>query len=194
MFTGIITHTTDVVGSQKNDGNLRLVFAKPADWDDMELGESISTDGVCLTVAKHDTKTYTCELIPETLQVSSFGKVLPNRDNLERSLKVGDRLSGHFVQGHVDDIGRVIKVESGEDYRLIIAIDPVQAQYVIYKGTIIVDGVALTVAKRTKDSFTVALARYTLDHTTLEELKINDTVNLEFDMIGKYVVSTLENK
>lgn len=194
MFTGIITNTTKIVSSSKKDTALQMVFDKPKDWTDLALGESVSSNGVCLTVASQDTGTYTCDIIPETLHVSTFGQTVPKHVNLERSLKAGDRLGGHFVQGHVDDIGTVGKIDTGKDYRLTIEFNAEQAKYVVYKGTIIVDGVALTVAETTDNTFTVALAPYTLEHTTLRNLGVGDKVNLEFDMIGKYIVNILEEK
>lgn len=192
MFTGIVTDTTDVVSHKKDAQNLRLVFKRPPSWNDLELGESIATDGVCLTVAEMNADTYTCDLIPETLAVSTFGVSIPPKVNLERSLKLQDRLSGHLVQGHVDATTQVTAVSSKSEYTISFALAAEDAPYVAYKGSVTINGVALTVAKVTAQSFSVALVPYTLEHTTLSTLKVGDTVNVEFDIIGKYVARTME--
>ncbi len=192
MFTGIITDTTEIVDQKFIDTGLTLVFNKPKTWTDLELGESVATNGVCLTVAKVSDDTYTCDLIPETLKVTTYGQSVPKSVNLERSLNASDRLSGVFVQGHVDDVGKVVKVQSGDDYRIIIEFSKEFDKYVVYKGTIIVNGVALTVASVKDNALEVALVPYTLKHTTLAQLKADELVNLEFDMIGKYVANFME--
>lgn len=189
MFTGIIAHVTDVTDQQETPAGLRLVFKKPTDWKDLQLGESIATDGVCLTVAKVESGSYECELVPETLNKTSFGVKVPVRVNLERSLAAGERFGGHFVQGHVDGVGVVEAVDKKNGYELQISFGSVGKNLIIPKGSITVNGVSLTVAGIDGSSFRVALVPHTLKHTTLGTLKKGDKVNLEFDMIGKYILN-----
>jgi riboflavin synthase len=194
MFTGIITDVVPVIKTTKEKGGVTLTFQKPASWTDLELGESVATNGVCLTVAAIRDQEYDSFAMPETLNISAFGAGIPNRVNLERSLSAKDRFGGHFVQGHVDGVGDVVKVEPGEDYRLSISFLPQNDPLVMYKGSITINGASLTVAE-TKDSvLTVALIPHTLEHTTLGDLKTGDKVNLEFDMIGKYIANILEKQ
>jgi riboflavin synthase len=197
MFTGIITQTTELAGRRKAGANLELSFKKPKGWTDLTVGESVATNGVCLTVAAVQDDQYSCLLVPETLERSAFGEQLPAAVNLERSLRVGDRLSGHLVQGHVDAVGQVTaaaKAASASDVRLAVSFPPPHALLVVAKGSITVDGVALTVTEVTDDSFGVALVPHTLEHTTLGSLQAGDRVNLEFDIIGKYVARLLQDR
>lgn len=170
---------------------MTLTFDRPASWSDLALGESIATNGICLTVAALRDNEYDCVVIPETLDRTSFGKKLPEKVNLERALLLSSRLDGHFVQGHVDDIGRVSSIDSSDGERITITFDPQNSKFVVYKGSITIDGVALTVAAVIEDSLTVALIPHTLENTTIPTLKIDDVVNLEFDVIGKYVLNAV---
>lgn len=191
MFTGIITHTTPITAHKAADDGLTITFARPKDWDDITLGESIATDGVCLTVAGLRDNSYDCFLMHETLAKTSFGSKIPDKVNLERSLSVNDRFGGHFVQGHVDGLGLVTKVQKGDDYRIYVEFPTQFAELVIYKGSITINGVSLTVASVEDNTLSVALIPHTLEHTTLGILKKGDNVNLEFDVIGKYVAKIM---
>lgn len=193
MFTGIITHMTEVVGNQKGAEGLTLSFKRPADWRDIELGESIATNGACLTVAAIRDDEYDCYLMQETLDKTAFGQKLPESVNLERSLRAGDRFGGHFVQGHVDCVGAVSAIDTTDGHRLSVDFPKENRQYVIYKGSITIDGVALTVTELQGNTLSVALIPHTLEHTTLGKLAPGDSVNLEFDMIGKYVVGVAKH-
>jgi riboflavin synthase len=194
MFTGIITQTTDIKHTENIDNSLKVTFSKPQDWNDLELGESVSTSGVCLTVATIRDTEYDCILIPETLSKTVFGKRVPKVVNLERAMKLNDRLGGHIVQGHVDGIGRVINVAHNKDIEFTIEYDKKFDPLVINKGSITIDGVSLTVAQSDDQSFRVSLIPFTLEHTTLGTLAINDEVNLEFDLLGKYVMKQLNTR
>lgn len=194
MFTGIITEVMPVLKTTRENGGVTLTFQKPLSWTDLELGESVATNGVCLTVTAIRDKEYDCFAMPETLNISAFGAGIPKKVNLERSLNAKDRFGGHFVQGHVDGVGEVVKVEPGEDYRLSVAFPPENAPLVMYKGSITINGASLTVAEASDDTLTVALIPHTLEHTTLQYLKEGDKVNLEFDMIGKYIANILEKQ
>src|SRR5688572_29065112 len=145
MFTGIITDTTSVTRHKKTEDGLTVTFKKPEGWDDLKTGESVSTDGVCLTVAKIQNDTYDCNLVPETLDKSTFGRNVPSEVNLERSLRVADRFGGHFVQGHVDGVGKITQINKLNGYHLYVKFPPDNKKLVIRKGSITINGVALTV-------------------------------------------------
>jgi riboflavin synthase len=193
MFTGIITETAPIKRTEKLENGLKLTFKKPK-WDDLELGESIATNGVCLTVTAIRDDEYDVFLMPETLSKTSFGHKIPERVNLERALSTGDRFGGHFVQGHVDGVGKVIKINKTNGHKIEIKFPAKNTQLVMYKGSITVDGVSLTIASCKEDLLSVALIPHTLQYTTLNTLKEGDMVNLEFDMLGKYVVNILGQK
>jgi riboflavin synthase len=196
MFTGIITNTAKVLKTEKKNGSLFLTVERPKvrgkNWK-ITLGDSISTDGVCLTVAHIGRSNYTCELMTETLKKSYFGLFIPKRVNLEQAMKLGDRLDGHFVLGHVDTVGKIYGI-SKEKSGIIYAITfPKQfSKLVVPKGSVTLDGISLTVVdtvkKKTCNLFSVSLVNYSLTHTTIRDKKIGDPVNLEFDILGKYLL------
>ena len=192
MFTGIVTDVAEIVESSNSDSQLSLTFAKPAKWTDLSLGESIATNGVCLTVAEFNEQTYTTILMQETLQKSSFGMHIPKRVNLERSLRADTRLGGHFVQGHVDGTGEVVDVQKGESWVVSIRLNKKDSKLVVYKGSIAINGVSLTVASVKDDVVTVSLVQHTIEHTTFAELGSGDTVNIEYDIFGKYIANYME--
>lgn len=130
--------------------------------------------------------------MPETLQKTAFGRILPQQVNLERSLGAADRFGGHFVQGHVDGLGQVCKIYQTDGYRLHVTFDTVHAPLVIPKGSITINGVSLTAVDARQNELSVALIPHTLEHTTLGDLRQGDPVNLEFDMIGKYIVRGMQ--
>jgi riboflavin synthase len=189
MFTGIIKNTTKIVSSKKKNGSLFLEFKIPSKWK-LEEGESISTNGVCLTVKEIGKNSYIAELMPETLKNSTFGILTPGKVNLERSLKLGEMISGHFVTGHIDTIGEIKEIQK-EGLAKIFTISFPQkfSKLITTKGSICVDGISLTVTKKTRNSFSVATLKYTLDNTNLGVLKKGDVVNLEFDILAKYLIN-----
>jgi len=193
MFTGIITDMSEVKSSRKNGENLTMVFKKPARWQDLKQGESVSVDGVCLTVAALSDNEYKCELMPETLGKTTFGKQLPKTVNLERSLKAGDRLGGHFVQGHVDEAGFVTKITKAGVHRVYIKFSPKNKNLVVPKGSIAINGVSLTISETKNNTLSVDLIPFTIKNTTLGKLKKGDLVNIEFDMLAKHIVRVMEN-
>lgn len=192
MFTGIITNTTQVITSTPEGDGVVIAFAKPRSWNDLGLGESVSTNGVCLTVATISGNEYTCHLMAETLRKTTFGACLPSTVNLERAMRADTRLSGHFVQGHVDAVGTVKSITTADGTNIVIVFDLKDAPLVVYKGSIAIDGVSLTVSGVEENILTVSLVPYTLSHTTLGKLKEGDSVNLEFDIIGKYIHKSIE--
>ncbi len=187
MFTGIISDIAMINSSQSEDGGLTITLQKPVDWKDLKEGESILTDGVCLTVTDITEDSYSCHLMPESLHRTTFGSKQPVRVNLERAMLATDRLGGHLVQGHIDDTGTVSQIKKGNDFRLYITFDPKHKALVVNKGSITINGISLTVAEIKDSELAVSLIPYTLKHTTLGDLAVGDKVNLEFDLIAKHI-------
>ena len=197
MFTGIVEEMGEVLDLRRTDDVVVLTVRGPTVTSDARLGDSIAVNGVCLTVTGLDPRpaddtlpdTFRVELVPETLARSSFADVAPGtRVNLERAVAVGGRLGGHIVQGHVDGVGTLLDRNPGaRSDELRIALPSGLARYVVEKGSITVDGVSLTVAATDGATFTVALIPTTLAHTTLGARAPGDTVNLEVDVVAKYV-------
>lgn len=192
MFTGIVEEVGEVLAVRESADVVVLTIRGRTVTADAGHGDSIAVNGVCLTVIDADGSTddtFTVELVPETLKRSSFADVAPGaRVNLERALAVGGRLGGHIVQGHVDGVATLLSRSPGErSDELVFSLAPDIARYVAEKGSITVDGVSLTVAAVTSDTFTVALIPTTLDHTTLGSRGVGAVVNLEVDVLAKYL-------
>ena len=190
MFTGIVEEIGEVVDVRRTDEVLVLTVRGPTVSTDTRPGDSISVSGVCLTVADAVTdETFRVELVPETLARSSLADVaVGTRVNLERAMAVGGRLGGHIVQGHVDGVGTLRSRNPGarsDELRFTLPAD--LSRYVVEKGSITVDGVSLTVAGIDGATFTVALIPTTLAHTTLGARTAGEPVNLEVDVVAKYV-------
>lgn len=187
MFTGIIKAIGRIVKTQRKAGSLFLTIQKPKGWK-LKPGDSVAADGVCLTVKQVNQNNYTTELMPETLRKTYFGKTTPKELNLEQSLRLSDRLGGHLVLGHVDAVGTLEKIKNITSSKIFrISFPSKFRKLVALKGSIAVDGVSLTLIDVWKDRFTVSLVDYTLKHTTLGEKEVKDFVNLEFDIIAKYL-------
>lgn len=189
MFTGIVEEV-GVVSSL--EGSLLCLRAKTV-LEGMRLGDSIALDGVCLTVVRLDDDGFCVELSPETLRRTTFGGLKAGDPvNLERPLAVSDRLGGHIVQGHVDATGRVVSCKPESDCFILRLSCPKRLMpYVVEKGFIAVDGVSLTVVKKSSSSFTVSIIPYTLANTVLKDKLSGGRVNLETDVVAKYVQSLL---
>jgi riboflavin synthase len=187
VFTGIVRERGRVASF---DG-ARLVLETSLQ---AAVGDSIAVDGVCLTVVAGDEATLAFDVVPETLSRSTLGKLEPRAVvNVEPALRIGEELGGHMVQGHVDGVGCVREVEPEGDGRRVWIQAPADVmRYCVEKGSITVSGVSLTVAGLTEDAFAVALVPHTLHETTLGELQPGDEVNIEADVIGKYVEHLLE--
>ncbi len=194
MFTGIVERTVRVVGVAETPAFRRLTLAVP--WTDLRDGESVAVNGVCLTVAEREPGLVGFDVIEETLRRTNLGLLTEGDDvNVERSLRAGDRIDGHFVQGHVD--GRALLIEHLDherERRLTLETTPELAGYIIPKGSIALDGVSLTVAEINGDRFEVALIPTTIRFTTLTARAIGWPFNLETDVISKTVVSYLERE
>jgi riboflavin synthase len=192
MFTGIVEEIGEVLDVRESADVVVLRIRGRTVTGDSGHGDSIAVNGVCLTVIDPDGSTegtFTVELVPETIKRSSFSGVGRGaRVNLERALAVGGRLGGHIVQGHVDGVATLLSRSPGErSDELAFSLAPDIARYVAEKGSITVDGVSLTVAAVTPDTFTVALIPTTLAQTTLGERRPGDVVNLEVDVLAKYL-------
>jgi riboflavin synthase len=192
MFTGIIHNLAKVLSVADHAAGRRLVI--PAFGPDHLLGESIAINGCCLTVAQIQENSLAFDVIAETLQKTNLGQLKPgDAVHAERSLRVGDRIDGHFVQGHIDGTGRLVRqFADQEETRLRIEAPPQLAKYLVLRGSIAIDGVSLTLAAIDGPQFEVALIPTTLGLTTLGKKQVNYHFNLECDMMSKTVISYLE--
>ena len=189
MFTGIV----EEVGTVAFQEGGRLSVRASLVMDDLKLGDSIAVNGACLTVVTRDENQFSVDLSPETLRRTSLGNLALGRVvNLERPLAVSDRLGGHIVQGHVDATGRITSTRpEGDCITLRVGSPKRLMPYVVEKGFIAVDGISLTVVKKDTSSFTLSVIPYTLENTNLKEKVPGDRVNLEADIVAKYIESLL---
>ena len=185
MFTGIVRERGRIAAMQQEPVGLRLEIDAPATASLLGVGDSVSVSGACLTATAASNGRFSVTAVSETLSRTTLGR-LGNGDevNLETATRAGDPLGGHFVQGHVDAIGRIASVEDG---RVWVAAAPEILRYCVEKGSITVDGVSLTIAERADEAFAVVLVPHTLEATTLSELAPGREVNLEVDVLAKYV-------
>ena len=189
MFTGIVTETGRVKSARLRRGSLSLEIEGRGVVAELKTGDSVAVNGVCLTATAVKRKRFTTEAVPETLSRTTLGELTGGTTvNLELPARLVDRLGGHLVQGHVDAVGRVISVlDEGASRRVTIAVEPAVTRYMVEKGSVAIDGVSLTVARVQPGAFDVALIPHTLQVTTLGELRERDQVNVEIDVIAKYV-------
>ncbi|MEO9571399.1 MAG: riboflavin synthase [Polaribacter sp.] len=188
MFTGIIETLGTITNITKEQDNLHLTI-KSNFTNELKIDQSVAHNGVCLTVVNIDNKEYTVTAIKETLNKTNIGNLSINDFvNLERGMKLGDRLDGHIVQGHVDQIGKCINIKKENGSTVFtFNYDSSNKNITIEKGSITINGVSLTVVNSKENEFSVAIIPYTLENTTFKYIKLEDIVNLEFDVIGKYV-------
>lgn len=193
MFTGIIESIGTVREFSRHPHGTRTRIAAVEVAGELRAGDSIAVDGACLTVSLVSGGEFGCDLSAETLERTTLGRLRSGtRVNLERSLRLGDRLGGHFVTGHVDAVGHIAgRIPQGGAEFLRIGFPRVLAPLLVMKGSIAVDGISLTVAELTQDTFGVALIPYTLEGTTLSQKRVGEMVNLEADLLGKYVARCL---
>lgn len=195
MFTGIIEEVGKITDLKKENENLHITVEANFS-SELKIDQSVAHNGVCLTVVDLQENSFTVTAIKETLEKTNLGELrMDDLINLERGMILGERLDGHLVQGHVDQTAVCIDIEAQNGSHLFtFEYDPALQNVTIEKGSITVNGVSLTVVNSKIDRFSVAIIPYTLDHTTFCKLKVNDAVNLEFDVIGKYVKRLTEVK
>ena len=193
MFTGIIESLGEVQQLERDRGNLHISINSSI-TEELKIDQSVAHYGVCLTVVSIDDNAYTVTAIDETLQKSNLGEFkVGDKVNLERAMVLGSRLDGHIVQGHVDQTGKCIAVlEKDGSWFFTFEYDATQNNVTIEKGSITIDGVSLTVVDSGKNTFSVAIIPYTYENTRFNTYKEGSTVNLEFDVIGKYVARIMQ--
>ncbi|MEL7832977.1 riboflavin synthase [Fodinibius sp. Rm-B-1B1-1] len=195
MFTGIIKSVGTVETITSLEGGKEITIA--SDFaDNVSIDQSISINGVCHTATACDVKTFTVQSVEETLRKTNIGDLKEGDSvNLERSLRPDQLIDGHIVQGHVDATGIIKKIEQeGTDWLFTIEYPEEYSNLIVGRGSIAIDGISLTVASEEGQTFKVAIIPYTFEHTNLHAKEVGDTVNLEFDVLGKYVVKYLENR
>ena len=190
MFTGIVEEVGRITRVERRTDVVAVEITAGRVLTGLPVGGSVSVSGCCLTAVRVDPRGFDCELTPETLARTRFGETLAEglAVNLERPLRADGRFDGHIVQGHVDAVGRVLSLTTlGESAELVVTAPPSVLRYLVEKGSIAVEGVSLTVARLAGDTFTIALIPFTLVHTSLGGVRGGDPVNLEIDVVAKYV-------
>jgi riboflavin synthase len=189
VFTGIIRELGVVVEAEEAGGGRALAVRAPATASRTRVGDSIAIDGCCLTASEVADGTIRFQAVPETIARSTLGTLERNEQvNVEPAIRAGEELGGHYVQGHVDAVGRIRSVEAeGQGFRVVVEAPEAVLRYCVEKGSVTVDGVSLTVAELADDAFAVALVPHTLEATTLSALRPGQAVNLEADVLAKYV-------
>ncbi|MDF2616394.1 MAG: riboflavin synthase, alpha subunit [Sedimentibacter sp.] len=189
MFTGLIEEIGTMEGSENGEKSMKLTIGAKKVLENVKIGDSISTNGVCLTVTRFTNSSFTVDVMPETMRKTNLGKLKKGSlVNLERALKVSDRLGGHIVSGHIDGTG-TIKEYKDEDNATWLTVETTSnvIKYIIPKGSVAIDGTSLTVVDTDKNSFRVSLIPVTKEETVLLKKKTGDEVNLECDIVGKYI-------
>lgn len=196
MFTGIVEEMGAVISLEKTLAGTRMTILASTIMQDLKVGDSISVNGTCLTVVSKGEREFSVEVSPETLSVTTLGLLAAGAPvNLERAMKLNERIGGHLVAGHVDGVG-TIRSRRQDGNAIVFAIEapPEILRYCVVKGSITVDGISLTLNEVTERGFLVAVIPHTAKATTLGLKQINDTVNLESDLIGKYVERLLQER
>lgn len=190
MFTGIVEEMGRMRHVAANGPALELTIDAKKVLEDIHIGDSISVNGVCLTVIRYDSKSFTADVMPETYRMTTLAELRPgSKVNLERAMLAGGRYGGHIVQGHIDGTG-VIRSRTKEHNAVVFAIepaDPLQLKYIVPRGSIAIDGISLTVVLADDRTFTVSIIPHTLAETVLADKQQGDRVNLETDILGRYI-------
>jgi riboflavin synthase len=195
MFTGIVKKVSKIKKVSLENGSLFFEVEKPKDWE-IGMGDSISINGVCSTVRKIEGACFEVEYMPETIKKTTVGDLREgDLVNLEKSLKMSDLLDGHVVQGHVDTKGEIIEIKDIDESQIVSVRIPEEfMKFVAPKGSVSIDGISLTVVDTGNDWFTVSLVSYTIENTTMREAKVGDGVNIETDVLAKYICNFLDRK
>lgn len=193
MFTGIIEECGEVIGLEPVKTGA-VLWVKSSFAHEVTIGESVANNGACLTATEVENGILRFDLLHETLRLTNLGDLSPGDPvNLERSLRIGDRLSGHFVQGHVDACAPILAYETvGHDHRFSVSLPPEFAHLIVHKGSICVNGISLTVAELHRDHFVLWIIPHTHEVTSLKSVKVGSRVNLEFDLLAKHLARIQE--
>lgn len=196
MFTGLIQDIGTIRKIERRGSAAVLNIASKLVADELQLGESIAVNGACLTVVRWDGDNFTADVSPESLDCTTLGALQPGSSvNLERALRLCDRLGGHMVSGHVDCVAQVNKrYQDNNAVRFELSVPESSMRYLVEKGSVAIDGISLTVNSVSKDSFSVAIIPHSLEMTTLKDKKVGDWVNIETDILGRYVERLLHGK
>lgn len=194
MFTGIIESLGELVQVEQEGTNCHFTFRSPIS-DELKIDQSLAHNGVCLTVVAIENGQHTVTAIDETLKRTNLGDLNSGDEvNLERCMPANGRFDGHVVQGHIDQLGKVISVKEMDGSHVFTFEHQEGENFTVDKGSITINGISLTAFDSSDTRFSVAIIPYTLEHTTFKNLKVGDNVNLEFDIIGKYVARMLEKR
>ncbi|NWF49886.1 MAG: riboflavin synthase [Ignavibacteriaceae bacterium] len=196
MFTGLVEEMGTLINKIPTGDGYRLVVAGKVVMEDLEIGSSIAVNGCCLTVVEKDSSGFSLDTIEETLKKTNLGKLeIGDKVNLERPLKADARLGGHFVLGHIDTTGEILSInELSNSHFVRIKFPKAFTKYLIYVGSVAIDGVSMTIAELQGNVFGVGVIPHTWQVTVFSKKKVGDTVNLEFDVLGKYVERIMQSK
>lgn len=194
MFTGLIEDVGSIKSLQKTDGGAIVSVLTKMPLEEIAIGDSVAVNGACLTVVAKQDRTFSADASPETLSRTTLGDIRTgSRVNLERALRFGDRLGGHLVTGHVDSLARVVTRERKGNMEVFrFAPESTTLDLLVEKGSVAIDGISLTVNAVDEEGFSVAIIPHTLSETTLVDFQVGDSVNIETDLIGKYVARLME--
>ncbi len=194
MFKGIVEGTGRIRKRVPVKAGMRLTIESSFSLKDLKIGDSVAVNGCCLTAVSKNGKSFDTDLSPETLNVTSLGALKAgDAVNLERAMRLSDRIDGHLVQGHVDGLGKILKIRAiGDSWEIEVALPKNLRRYLIPKGSIAVDGISMTVNRLKPASFTLCAIPHTFQATNLKHKKVGDPVNLEVDLMGKYMESFLK--
>ena len=196
MFTGIVETVGEIKELAKNDSSIKVSILPNLNFDDVKIGDSISVNGACLTVAELNGKILVFDIVRETLKITNLNTLeISKMVNLERAMLLSSRIDGHIVQGHIDGVGEIIDISITKDNtEIFIRLNEKNSKNCIYKGSIAINGISLTIANIKKNIIKIAIIPHTLNNTTLNYVKIGDLVNIETDMLSKYVEKIMSYK
>ena len=196
MFTGIVETVGEIKELVKNDSFIKVSILPNLNFDDVKIGDSISVNGACLTVAELNGKILVFDIVRETLKITNLNTLeISKMVNLERAMLLSSRIDGHIVQGHIDGVGEIIDISTDKDNtEIFIRLEEENSKNCIFKGSIAINGISLTIADIKKNIIKIAIIPHTLNNTTLTYVKIGDLVNIETDMLSKYVEKIMSYK